>query len=224
MWVSSSVFLSTLSLRRATSRSTGFCVGWIISIHALLAESDTSPCVVMNVRRDFYPRSPCGERPAATVRSTHSRQFLSTLSLRRATRWQKPLTASPTISIHALLAESDDAAQVGTITEAVFLSTLSLRRATMGSCYAAGGIGVFLSTLSLRRATCTFRLLSLLSMIFLSTLSLRRATRLLDRRSPRRSNFYPRSPCGERRANNQPEQQEQRISIHALLAESDLIS
>ena len=34
-------------------------------------------------------------------------------------------------------------------------------------------------------------------------------------------NFYPRSPCGERRdqaTNNQPEQQ---ISIHALLAESD---
>ena len=38
------------------------------------------------------------------------------------------------------------------------------------------------------------------------------------------NNFYPRSPCGERRASNQAGQQEQRISIHALLAESDKIS
>ena len=34
--------------------------------------------------------------------------------------------------------------------------------------------------------------------------------------------FYPRSPCGERQANNRTEQQAQRISIHALLAESDV--
>ena len=33
--------------------------------------------------------------------------------------------------------------------------------------------------------------------------------------------FYPRSPCGERRASNRQERQAQHISIHALLAESD---
>ena len=38
---------------------------------------------------------------------------------------------------------------------------------------------------------------------------------------PKRLYFYPRSPCGERRASNQTERQEQHISIHALLAESD---
>ena len=35
------------------------------------------------------------------------------------------------------------------------------------------------------------------------------------------AHFYPRSPCGERRASNQRERQAQHISIHALLAESD---
>ena len=35
-------------------------------------------------------------------------------------------------------------------------------------------------------------------------------------------NFYPRSPCGERRLPLRPRAQRDRISIHALLAESDL--
>ena len=57
------LFLSTLSLRRATLQRPAF----------------SSPC------RNFYPRSPCGERPIALVN-----------------------TASDNIiSIHALLAESD---------------------------------------------------------------------------------------------------------------------
>ena len=56
---------------------------------------------------------------------------------------------------------------------------------------------------------------------FLSTLSLRRATLLNSSWISSIRNFYPRSPCGERHqaTSNQPEQQE--ISIHALLAESD---
>ena len=56
---------------------------------------------------------------------------------------------------------------------------------------------------------------------FLSTLSLRRATLPTDGLFFFVRYFYPRSPCGERRANNQPGQQGQHISIHALLAESD---
>ena len=57
----------------------------LISIHALLAESDhKTPELVINVRY-FYPRSPCGERPALkTIKALFD-----------------------TISIHALLAESD---------------------------------------------------------------------------------------------------------------------
>ena len=34
-----------------------------ISIHALLAESDVLDTVSVQVRENFYPRSPCGERP-----------------------------------------------------------------------------------------------------------------------------------------------------------------
>ena len=40
--------------------------GAIISIHALLAESDLRACPVSSPRRYFYPRSPCGERQAAS--------------------------------------------------------------------------------------------------------------------------------------------------------------
>ena len=34
-----------------------------ISIHALLAESDALRQLQFALRRNFYPRSPCGERP-----------------------------------------------------------------------------------------------------------------------------------------------------------------
>ena len=36
-----------------------------------------------------------------------------------------------------------------------------------------------------------------------------------------KSNFYPRSPCGERRPHGPPRGGDYLISIHALLAESD---
>ena len=57
----------------------------IISIHALLAESDFSLLCRILFRRYFYPRSPCGERQRVTMDS-----YLEFI-----------------ISIHALLAESD---------------------------------------------------------------------------------------------------------------------
>ena len=80
-------FLSTLSLRRATPRGQlpttqppnfyprspcgerldkrcEFNGNNGISIHALLAESDSADYNCHNARPDFYPRSPCGERRA----------------------------------------------------------------------------------------------------------------------------------------------------------------
>ena len=57
--------------------------------------------------------------------------------------------------------------------------------------------------------------------IFLSTLSLRRATHYSMGRHEEPFNFYPRSPCGERRQQHLPDSTHRRISIHALLAESD---
>ena len=101
---------------------------------------------------DFYPRSPCGERPQVFQRIA------------------KPFR----ISIHALLAESDNPTQKREAKTNEFLSTLSLRRATM-----LAGLWV-------------------LSTLFLSTLSLRRATLTRNLRALITLYFYPRSPCGER--------------------------
>ena len=123
-----------------------------ISIHALLAESDAIAANPIFPVRDFYPRSPCGERPPRCRRHLKAPKFLSTLSLRRATglgRAARPglkflstlslrrATHAPktakngiTISIHALLAESDHLPRRNCAAGAKFLSTLSLRRAT----------------------------------------------------------------------------------------------
>ena len=101
------------------------------------------------------------------------------------------------ISIHALLAESDP-----------FTTSMSTRL-----------VG-FLSTLSLRRATYA-PLTSELHCLFLSTLSLRRATSFTGVSWSQPSNFYPRSPCGERLHIGRGCVMIHRISIHALLAESD---
>ncbi len=59
------LFLSTLSLRRATLEEMTMNIDVTISIHALLAESDEPPRVIREPTADFYPRSPCGERHRA---------------------------------------------------------------------------------------------------------------------------------------------------------------
>ena len=102
----------------------------LISIHALLAESDRTDVSTTFPGSYFYPRSPCGERHRAARADRQRKRFLSTLSLRRATsltpklrlppkdfyprspcgeRRQRDLFQFPDtgISIHALLAESD---------------------------------------------------------------------------------------------------------------------
>ena len=57
------LFLSTLSLRRATKvDARNVLFGKKISIHALLAESDGIAPHPKACKADFYPRSPCGER------------------------------------------------------------------------------------------------------------------------------------------------------------------
>ena len=56
------VFLSTLSLRRATFLLRKITITVDISIHALLAESDSRTKTIFAEVSNFYPRSPCGER------------------------------------------------------------------------------------------------------------------------------------------------------------------
>ena len=67
----------------------------------------------------------CGERHANS-----QKEFLSTLSLRRATTKSDQEANNQPISIHALLAESDAFLPADRMSHQEFLSTLSLRRAT----------------------------------------------------------------------------------------------
>ena len=171
-------FLSTLSLRRATQAPEHRGYPLCISIHALLAESDTCSVNTQVSTVDFYPRSPCGERPAAI----------------------KPSPRSIEISIHALLAESDN-------TRPLIVNILTYF-------YPRSPCGERLRLPAVRRSECRF----------LSTLSLRRATGNSEPGGHMGSNFYPRSPCGERRSSFVLHLSNQIISIHALLAESDISS
>ena len=79
-------FLSTLSSRRATFLRLCKKFKVIISIHALLAESDVKVYRYIVAETYFYPRSPRGERPGPSGHILMLLQFLSTLSSRRATR------------------------------------------------------------------------------------------------------------------------------------------
>ena len=61
-----------------------------ISIHALLAESDNAgKGTNAGKAKNFYPRSPCGERPTKYLKLLAGTGFLSTLSLRRATMGER---------------------------------------------------------------------------------------------------------------------------------------
>ena len=147
------------------------------------------------------------------------------------------------ISIHALLAESDEPAEHHANSQQEFLSTLSLRRATQWMCRNTKFL-IFLSTLSLRRATASdisvkrearisiHALLAESDLLSWASTAFRRisihallaesddAAGQLLLRNP---HFYPRSPCGERLFLICKELDRRGISIHALLAESDLL-
>ena len=101
---------------------------------------------------NFYPRSPCGERQLLYIISTPKSNFYPRSPCgERLVPWMTT-GSRDTISIHALLAESDPPFRQGRVLIFGFLSTLSLRRATFrfDHCF---GHNTFLSTLSLRRAT-----------------------------------------------------------------------
>ena len=124
------LFLSTLSLRRAT-------------ISCARSASRLA---------DFYPRSPCGERHI-NCRANHVKRYISIHALlAESDTKHDQATNTHRISIHALLAESDQTKTKANEDRYKFLSTLSLRRATDYMLYNTSSL-IFLSTLSLRRAT-----------------------------------------------------------------------
>ena len=101
------VFLSTLSLRRATPLTSG--TKTIFTNFYPRSPCGERRCLIMlgGFAVDFYPRSPCGERPHPVTVLVCIIEFLSTLSLRRATAGVNSMLTLIQISIHALLAESD---------------------------------------------------------------------------------------------------------------------
>ena len=153
--------------------------------------------MLRNNSGDFYPRSPCGERPTRTPDLTTIGQFLSTLSLRRATvmhalefanfmlflstlslrratDYGQYYIHAPGISIHALLAESDVGTHAQQPTQQISIHALlaeSDYRQTSGSCKDRHFYPR--SPCGERRKP---RRLKSRRMVFLSTLSLRRAT------------------------------------------------
>ena len=174
----------------------------LISIHALLAESDRAPSNTPTASRNFYPRSPCGARPTKKVSSTRLYVFLSTLSLRRATVHYDNYNLHCVISIHALLAESDCVIDIinNIVNDFYPRSPCGERLIHPRSCNAKSNfyprspcgerpctttitisIALFLSTLSLRRATAFLPADRMSHQEFLSTLSLRRATLTISR-------------------------------------------
>ena len=107
MMVSDVIFLSTLSLRRATQAlSVTGSESQFLSTLSLRRATFPRDCY-LSADRHFYPRSPCGERQCPKTAKLVLFKFLSTLSLRRATGIQSGAQQATAISIHALLAESD---------------------------------------------------------------------------------------------------------------------
>ena len=134
---------------------------------------------------------------ARSLFSIHFSKFLSTLSLRRATLRVVDGSKSSIISIHALLAESDAAGRFCYLDNIISIHALLAESDLLQKPIAQTGL-TFLSTLSLRRATFVLALIVVIGY-----------------------NFYPRSPCGERRQITRRACVPHIISIHALLAESD---
>ena len=149
----------------------------IISIHALLAESDrVQETLAPNLNQYFYPRSPCGERRLNISKLAPAFYFYprSPCGERRSTSYSKknPLR----ISIHALLAESDQC------------------RCKLG----------LFQYHFYPRSPCGER------------------HETVNRNRELQGHFYPRSPCGERPDDQTTTNDGTTISIHALLAESDI--
>ena len=215
----SRLFLSTLSLRRATYYLADYGNNVAISIHALLAESDYIRSNVPNFSSisihallaesdgaatlakyqylHFYPRSPCGERLFRQNYECFEWIISIHALLAESDGWSLNINGAMKISIHALLAESDrfggwliphnrnfyPRSPCGerpivyniVFVPGKFLSTLSLRRATVGASQGANIEHISIHALLAESDSYNLKI------------------------HQKQENFYPRSPCGERR-------------------------
>ena len=149
---SSLIFLSTLSLRRATQSSDTAYKAKIFLSTLSLRRATTLPRRFIRGSNNFYPRSPCGERRRPDKLQLPQNHFYPRSPCGERPALSLPFGAVWIISIHALLAESDRPNHGKRNKKVKFLSTLSLRRATKAHPQSHFQL-LFLSTLSLRRAT-----------------------------------------------------------------------
>ena len=119
----------------------------VISIHALLAESDAGHPVDGCRRVHFYPRSPCGERPPNRNLCQRNRTFLSTLSLRRATRNTVRVMLRHKHFYPRSPCGERQRSMGMEIKRKLFLSTLSLRRATLSRAFCSSDIKISIHAL-----------------------------------------------------------------------------
>ena len=124
-------FLSTLSLRRATVGPRPCGPARIISIHALLAESDVRARAAEG-QRPISIHALLAESDARKHRTRGAVYKISIHALLAESDYlsNNSRTILRPISIHALLAESDPSWATRARAARLFLSTLSLRRAT----------------------------------------------------------------------------------------------
>ena len=168
-----------------------------ISIHALLAESDTFGPARLASGAYFYPRSPCGERLRAPNHNSCLRNnFYPRSPCGERQRRQNRLSPNRKISIHALLAESDVIEEAITFYPPVFLSTLSLRRATHEEADEYQSVRISIHALlaesdGYRRSSHSITLISIHAL-------LAESDEIPNQCKIDEKNFYPRSPCGER--------------------------
>ena len=114
-WLSTSTtrFLSTPSVGRATDQHPCAASGCTISIHALRGEGDNGKTRPSIIQIYFYPRPPWGGRPRMGKTCCASCPFLSTPSVGRATPGLAGARGGLAISIHALRGEGDKVCGAG---------------------------------------------------------------------------------------------------------------
>ena len=216
------IFLSTLSLRRATSWQyiffhppTDFYPRSPCGERPRIARSTSSrpwnfyprsPCGERPIcwprsvtqRRNFYPRSPCGERRRQADRVQHHRHFYPRSPCGERHFVVQHLLQLRIISIHALLAESDSILRGWEGLFPLFLSTLSLRRATCGGMGRHWQIEISIHALLAESDAVQLAVCANAAGISIHAL-LAESDGAGSRVCTTCFNFYPRSPCGERR-------------------------
>ncbi len=235
-------FQSTHSLRSATTGCGSSTGSPVVSIHALLAECDCASrsCALVNAVSihallaecdgrhafpggppgGFNPRTPCGVRRKESEKEPFITWFQSTHSLRSATPSGTLELYGFIVSIHALLAECDSAPGRTQYRCGMFQSTHSLRSAT-----GRGGRGRRAAARFNPRTPCGVRprarMEAAAMCLFQSTHSLRSATEIYAAETTR--NWFQ-STHSLRSATRGPGtgEQDDAVSIHALLAECDV--